>query len=147
MAQSIYDTVTDKIIADLERGVLPWMRPWRGGGGGGVMRPLRHNGQPYSGMNVLLLWWASEEKGYSEPRWMTYKQAQELGAFVRKGEKATSVVYASTFDKTNKETGDKDRVFFLKTYAVFNVEQIDGLPERYFESAEVDGTVETGRDE
>ena len=151
MASTIYDQVTDKIISDLERGVRPWLRPWstKHGKAGNVMRPLRHNGLPYSGMNVLLLWWASEEKGYSEPRWMTYKQASELGAHVRRGEKGTSVVYASTFEKDNKDTGDKDKIFFLKTYVVFNVQQIENLPARYFEAIndEPDGTVETGRDE
>lgn len=80
----------------------------------------------YSGANVLLLWLAAENNGYTSGKWLTYKQAQELGGNVRKGEKSTSIVYASTFEKQN-ENGDKDVIPFLKSYAVFAVEQCEGL--------------------
>ncbi|MFC5423174.1 MAG: antirestriction protein ArdC [Stutzerimonas stutzeri] len=128
----IYARITDRIVADLEKGVRPWMQPWRSGNGnGGVTRPLRHNGLPYSGMNVLLLWSEAAAHGFSLPIWMTFKQALELGGAVRKGESGSTVVFASRFKKTETDaSGDAvDReIPFLKFYTVFNAEQIDGLP-------------------
>lgn len=128
----IYARITDRIVAELERGVRPWMQPWRSGSGNGsVTRPLRHNGLPYSGMNVLLLWSEAAARGFSSPIWMTFKQAFELGGAVRKGENGSMVVFASRFRKTETDAaGDiVDReIPFLKSYTVFNAEQIDGLP-------------------
>lgn len=131
----VYARVTNRIIADLEQGVRPWLKPWSNGQGGGqVARPLRHNGLPYSGINVVLLWCDAMEKGFSASTWMTYKQAEQLGAHVRKGESGSLVVYADRYKKT--ETNDKgeevDReIPFMKAYTVFNIEQIEGLPETY----------------
>lgn len=128
----IYARVTDRIVTDLEKGVRPWRQPWRSGNGsGGVTRPLRHNGLPYSGMNVLLLWSEAAARGFASPTWMTFKQAIELGGAVRKGESGSMVVFASRFKKTETDAaGDAvDReIPFLKSYTVFNAEQIDGLP-------------------
>lgn len=127
-----YARITDRIVAELEKGVRPWMQPWRSGNGSGsVTRPLRHNGLPYSGMNVLLLWSEAAARGFSSPVWMTFKQALELGGAVRKGETGSMVVFASRFKKTETDAaGDLvDReIPFLKSYTVFNAEQIDGLP-------------------
>lgn len=131
----VYERVTSRILADLEKGVRPWVKPWSAGNTEGkISRPLRHNGTPYRGVNVLLLWGDAMEKGFSAPIWMTYKQAQELGAQVRKGETGSLVVYADRFTKT--ETNDKGeeeerQIPFMKGYTVFNVEQIDGLPDQY----------------
>ncbi|KPH82393.1 ArdC family protein [Bosea vaviloviae] len=136
----IYARITDRIVAELERGVRPWMQPWRSGSGNGsVTRPLRHNGLPYSGMNVLLLWSEAAARGFSSPIWMTFKQAFELGGAVRKGETGSMVVFASRFRKTETDaTGDMvDReIPFLKSYTVFNAEQIDGLPDHHRWQAE-----------
>ena len=72
----IYARITDKIIADLEKGVRPWVQPWRAGNlAREVSRPLRHNGEPYSGMNVLLLWSEAIARGFQSSTWMTFKQA------------------------------------------------------------------------
>jgi antirestriction protein ArdC len=136
MKADLYSQITDKIIAELEQGVRPWNKPWAAGHvAGPISRPLRSNGKPYSGINVLMLWATAMERGYSAPIWLTYKQAQELGAQVRKGEKGTLVVYASTFTRTEQDTAtgeDTERkIPFLKGYSVFNVEQIDGLPAHY----------------
>ncbi|WP_250486994.1 ArdC-like ssDNA-binding domain-containing protein [Caballeronia sp. GaOx3] len=91
----VYTRVTDKIIADLEKGVRPWVKPWKAGNTEGrITLPRRHNGIPYRGVNILLLWGASIEHGYQSDRWMTFKQALELGANVRKGEHGHLVVYA-----------------------------------------------------
>ena len=100
----IYARITEKIVADLEKGVRPWMQPWRSGNAiGRVTRPLRHNGLPYSGMNVLLLWSEAMARGYVSPVWMTFKQAIELGGAVRKGETGSMVVFASRFTKAEAD--------------------------------------------
>jgi antirestriction protein ArdC len=133
---NIYSHVTDKIIADLEKGVRPWQKPWNSTyTDGRIVRPRRHNGLPYNGVNILLLWSEAHDKGYQSPTWMTYRQAEEYGGHIRKGEKSCTVVYASTFSKTEQdETTGKDiekDIPFLKGYRVFNAEQIEGLPERF----------------
>jgi len=85
MKTDIYQKVTDKIIADLEQGELTWLKPWSAGNmDGRVTKPLRHNGQAYSGINVLMLWGAAMEAGFCSPTWMTFKQAKELGRNARK---------------------------------------------------------------
>jgi antirestriction protein ArdC len=131
----VYEKVTNRIIADLEKGELTWLKPWSSGNmEGRIIRPLRHNGLPYSGINVLMLWSAAVECGFASPFWMTFKQAQELGAHVRKGEQGSLVVYANTITKIEEgENGhDEERkIPFMKGYTVFNVEQIEGLPEHY----------------
>ncbi|WP_250504690.1 zincin-like metallopeptidase domain-containing protein [Caballeronia sp. AZ7_KS35] len=133
--QDVYARVTDKIIADLEKGVRPWMKPWSAGHTEGrITLPLRHNGVPYRGINVLLLWGEAMANGYSGNRWMTFKQATELGAHVRKGEHGSLVVYANTVTKTEANDNGEEierEIPFMKGYTVFNVDQIDGLPEGY----------------
>lgn len=131
----IYARITDRIVADLEQGVRPWMRPWSvANTAGRITRPLRHNGEAYSGMNVILLWSEAVARGFALPVWMTFKQAGELGGHVRKGESGSLVVYASRFTKIESDGhgGEVERdIPFLKTYTVFNTEQIDDLPERF----------------
>lgn len=137
----LYTRVTSRIIADLEQGVRPWFKPWNAAHAAGrITRPLRHNGTPYRGINVLTLWGEAMERGYACPIWMTYKQAQELGAQVRKGERGTLVVYADRIRRTDtNEQGDdvEHEIPFLKGYSVFNCEQIDGLPAHYTAPATV----------
>jgi antirestriction protein ArdC len=80
------------------------MKPWNAANANGrITRPLRHNGQPYSGMNVLLLWSEGMARGFSSPTWMTFKQALELGSAVRKGETGATVVFASRFTKSETD--------------------------------------------
>jgi antirestriction protein ArdC len=132
----VYTRVTSKIIADLERGTLTWQQPWQAGHQAGpVSRPLRAEGKPYRGVNVMMLWASAMERGYSSPIWMTYRQASDLGGQVRKGEKGTLVVYADRITKTvTDEKGDaiEKEIPFMKGYTVFNVEQIDGLPGHFY---------------
>lgn len=132
----VYERVTTRIISDLEKGVRPWLKPWSvEHAAGRITRPLRHNGTPYRGINVLLLWGEAMAKGYAAPLWMTYKQALELKAQVRKGEHGSLVVYADKITKTGTdEAGESTEreIRFMKGYTVFNVEQIDGLPEHYY---------------
>lgn len=143
--KDVYSKITDKIIADLEQGVRPWMKPWNAEHAAGkITRPLRHNGQPYSGINILNLWMDAEEKGFSAPIWMTFKQAKELGGNVKKGERGSLSVYANTFTKTelDADTGDEVErdIPFMKGYTVFNVDQIEGLPEQYYALAKAPDT-------
>lgn len=136
----IYTTITNKIIADLEKGELTWRKPWSAEHmAGNVMQPLRWNNDPYTGINILVLWATAAEKGYASPYWMTFKQAIAMKGSIRKGEKATQVVYADKFTKEEPdESGQlQTRVIpFLKSYNVFNVSQIEGLPEKYYQVIE-----------
>jgi antirestriction protein ArdC len=138
--QDIYARITNQIVSALEQGVKPWTQPWNAAHAAGpVSRPLRHNGQPYSGINVLTLWASAMERHYAAPIWMTFKQAIELGGHVHRGEKGSPVVYADKMVKTEEsENGqDEERVIpFLKAYTVFNIDQIDDLPAHYYARAE-----------
>jgi len=138
--KDVYARVTDRIIADLEKGVRPWIKPWGADHmDGRIMRPLRFSGEPYVGINVLMLWSASIEHGYDSPTWMTYRQAEQLGGQVRKGEKGSLVVYANSMTvKEEAEDGEEQEreVRYLKAYSVFNTTQIDGLPERSYAKPE-----------
>lgn len=134
--KDLYTRVTETIVAQLEKGVRPWHQPWSADNATGrINRPLRHNGEAYRGINVLMLWGTSVDRGYTSPHWMTFRQAGELGANVKKGEKGTLVVYANALSRTehDEETGEDQerRIPYLKGYTVFNAEQIEGLPERY----------------
>ena len=134
--QDIYTRITGQIISSLEQGVRPWIKPWSAENSAGrILRPVRHNGQSYSGINILMLWAAAIDHGFTAPMWMTFKQATELNANVRKGEKGSLVVYANTITRTEKdgEGNEAERdIPFMKGYTVFNVEQIEGLSEMYY---------------
>lgn len=141
MSGDIYSRVTEKIAADLEQGVRPWLKPWNAEHAAGrITRPLRHNGLRYNGINVLMLWASAVERGYAAPTWMTFRQAKELGALVRKAETGSLVVYANTITRreTDAETGEEEErdIPFMKSYSVFNVEQIEGLPAHFYAVAE-----------
>ena len=134
--QDVYTRITGRIIESLEQGVRPWVKPWNAENAAGrIIRPLRHNGQAYSGINVLMLWSAAVEQGFTCPMWMTFKQATEFDAHVRKGEKGSLVVYANTVTKTEDDGAGNEverEIPFLKGYTVFNVQQIEGLPEHFY---------------
>jgi len=142
--QDVYTRITDKIIADLEQGVRTWMKPWNAGNTGGrIMRPLRHNGVPYSGINILMLWAEAVSQGFAAPVWMTFRQAAELDAHVRKGEKGSLVVYANAITRTEQDDKGEEterEIHYMKGYTVFNVEQIEGLPEQYYAKPEITTT-------
>ena len=130
--------ITALILADLETGVRPWARPWTTGAA--VTRPLRHDGQPYHGVNVLILWAQAARRGYARPVWMTFRQALALGGAVRKGETGVAVVYAAPAPRSSEEAEVEPEPRrggrFLKRYTVFNLDQIDGLDTRYPAPAE-----------
>jgi antirestriction protein ArdC len=136
----LYTRITADIVAQLERGVRPWHQPWaHGHPAGPISRPLRSTGEPYRGINVVVLWLTAFEKGYSAPLWLTFQQAKQLGGGVKKGEKGTTVVYANTFEKTttDRDSGEEttERIPFLKAYTVFNAEQTEGLPGHFYAPA------------
>ncbi|WP_052223699.1 ArdC family protein [Novosphingobium malaysiense] len=151
----LYDTVTRRIVAELEAGRLPWVQPWGRPGPGGqgdrsegtggkgtgpkrtVLAPaLPRNAltaRPYSGINILILWGAVIENGWPSQGWLTFRQALQAGGHVRKGEHGTCVVYADRFTpeaerNRAQETGEDARTIpFLKRFTVFNVAQCEGL--------------------
>ncbi|HEY0833852.1 MAG TPA: zincin-like metallopeptidase domain-containing protein [Azospirillum sp.] len=132
----VHARVTARILADLEQGVRPWMQPWSAGHAAGrIARPLRATGQPYRGVNTVMLWMTAVERGYASPYWFTYRQAQAAGGQVRRGEHGTLVVYAGTVTRPDADAdadGAEEReIHFLKGYTVFNAGQVDGLPESF----------------
>jgi antirestriction protein ArdC len=137
MKTDIYQKITDRIVSELERGVKPWLKPWSAGNAEGrIVRPLRANGVPYQGINVLMLWSDATENGFSSPFWMSFRQAVELKAHVRKGEHGSLVVYADRLRRTETDvlTGEEAEreIPFMKGYTVFNCDQIEGLPEHFY---------------
>lgn len=133
--RDLYAEVTRRIVEAIERGVRPWSRPWSRSQAAADMLPRRHTGEAYRGVNVLLLWAAALERGYTAQTWLTFRQVQAEGGQVRKGEKGTTVVYAGQFMPANGTTDDNDEdiparrtLAYLRSYTVFNVEQVDGLP-------------------
>ncbi|ECC6921913.1 zincin-like metallopeptidase domain-containing protein [Salmonella enterica] len=124
--KDIYQTVTESIIEALESGVKPWVCPWKRNG---ILSGIPSNFATtiaYSGMNIMLLWCSAAKQGFNDSRWLTYKQAQALGAQVRKGARGTTAIFYKTLEKEN-EQGESEQIPMLKTFTVFNVEQIDGL--------------------
>lgn len=138
--QDVYATITNKIIADLEKGQLTWRKPWSSEHlAENVCRPLRWNDVPYTGINTIFLWAIAAEKGFQSPYWMTFKQATDMKAHVKKGEKASPVVYADKMVKSETNDNGEDKlksIPFLKTYSVFNASQIEGLPESFYKVPE-----------
>jgi antirestriction protein ArdC len=136
----LYSRVTERLIADLEKGVRPWLKPWSAGNTAGwVGLPRRHSGVPYRGINVLVLWGEALDKGYGSSTWMTFKQALALGGHVRKSEHGSVIVYADRIIRTETDERGQDverEIPFLKAYSVFNVAQIDGLPAHYYVDAD-----------
>ena len=141
---NIYREITDKIIAELEGGIVPWVQPWSGS------KQLSPLGLPvngltrrsYSGINILLLWSALEEKGFASPYWLTFKQCIAMGGSARKGEHGTHVYFADKFvpqkeqQRAKDEGTDPSAIHFLKRYTVFNAEQCEGLPVGLFGEVE-----------
>src|SRR5690606_11041517 len=121
---SLYDEITNKIIAELEAGRVPWVQPW---GTSAAKAPLglpknASTGRAYSGINILILWGAVIQHGFPGQGWLTYRQAAGLGGNVRKGERGTTVVYADRFTPEDekrraRETGEEPgKIPFLKRF-------------------------------
>jgi antirestriction protein ArdC len=120
MNTNIYDQVTERIIALLEKGTIPWRKPWT------VQTGLPRNfisKKAYRGINTFLL----HSMQYESPFWLTYRQALELGGHVRKGEKSCPVVFWKRLELEDKVTGETEKIPMLRFYYVFNVAQCEGL--------------------
>lgn len=115
----IYAAVRDRIIAQLEAGQIPWHKPWIASG----QAVSRSTGKPYSLLNQLLLGQPGE--------YVTFKQAQQEGGHIRKGEKAQMVVFWKWIEQENKDTGEKKQVPFLRYYSVFHLSQCEGLTAKH----------------
>lgn len=131
---NLYEEVTASIIAELEAGRLPWVQPWGRTGTTGPSLPRNAlTGRNYSGVNVLILWGAVIEHGWPSQSWLTFRQAQEAGGCVMKGEHGVTVVYADRFtpeaekERAKRDGDDARAVSFLKRFTVFNVAQCEGL--------------------
>ena len=127
---NLYQEITDRIIAQLEAGRVPWVQPW----GNAALPRNAATGRGYSGINILILWGALSEHGFSGQLWLTYRQAQALGGQVRKGERGTAIVYADRFTPEKeracavRENREAASIPFLKRFTVFNAAQCENLP-------------------
>jgi antirestriction protein ArdC len=155
---SLYDEVTARIVAELEAGRFPWVQPWDASAFAPGLPCNADSRRAYSGINILILWDAAMRQGFASQGWLTFRQAQQAGGQVRRGEKGTTIFYAARFTPTGgaggesggavegpkessgraargdagggQESEDDRSVPFLKRFTVFNVAQVDGLPER-----------------
>jgi len=133
---SLYQEITDKIIAELEAGRVPWVQPWGTTAARASLAMPKNaaTSRCYSGINVLILWSAVVERGFSAQRWLTFRQALGLGGHVRKGEAGTTVVYADRFvpdeerRRAERDGDEPGAIPFLKRFTVFNTDQCEGPP-------------------
>jgi len=125
LRRDLYADVSARIIAELEQGAAPWVKPWSATPGQNVPQNAVSN-RPYSGCNVILLW-LSRNPGWTTPRFLTFKQALEAGGHVRKGEHGHKVYFVKQLEI--EEEDETRLVPMLREYTVFNVDQCDGLPE------------------
>jgi len=129
MRRDLYAEVSARIIAELERGAAPWLKPWSATAGANTPCNAVTN-RPYSGCNVILLWLA-RDRGWATPRFLTFKQAIEAGGHVRKGEHGTKVIFVKQLQVKDDvgEDADTRLIPMLREYTVFNVAQCDNLPD------------------
>jgi len=137
MKQSgLYQTVTNRIIGELEAGAVPWVKPWSDGALPVATLPYNAvTDRRYRGVNILTLWDAASRGGYHAPAWLTFLQAQSLGGRVRKGEKGTRVIFTKRIEvEAERDDGTVRRkeVLILRGYVLFNVLQVEDLPERFY---------------
>ena len=133
---SLYQEITDKIIAELEAGRVPWVQPWGTTAAKASLAMPKNaaTSRCYSGINVLILWGAVVERGFLGQRWLTFRQALGLGGHVRKGETGTTVVYADRFvpdeerRRAERDGDEPGAIPFLKRFTVFNTDQCEDLP-------------------
>jgi antirestriction protein ArdC len=138
MARDLYAEVSARIISELESGAAPWVKPWSATAGRNVPCNAISN-RPYSGCNVLLLWMA-QQACYRTPRYLTFKQARDLGGAVRRGEHGTTIMFVKQLQVRDDQAEADDAVRLvpmLREYTVFNVDQCEGLPEGVHETPPV----------
>ena len=126
-AFDMYQKVTNQMIEALENGVKPWVCPWNTSGGFGGLPVNYQSKNAYSGINILLLWSAATKLKFTSNYWLTFKQALDVGGNVRKGEKGTRIVFYKMLEVEDRNTGKNEKIPMLKSFVVFNADQIDGL--------------------
>jgi antirestriction protein ArdC len=128
MTSDVYSLVNDRILAALSQGIIPWKRPWTG------HLPTNYDsGKEYRGVNILTLGIAEMINGYSSPYWLTFLQANKHGGHIKKGEKATYIVFSDKkVREVEKEDGTKEQKIyhFIKSFPVFNWDQTEGVPKK-----------------
>jgi antirestriction protein ArdC len=128
MASDVYSQVNDRILAAMEQGIIPWKRPWTG-----QLSTNYDSGKQYRGVNILTLGIAEMVRGFTSPYWLTFLQANKHGGHVKKGEKATYIIFS---DKTVREVEKSDGTieekvyYFIKSFPVFNWDQTEGVPKK-----------------
>lgn len=132
MKRDLYTEVTARILQELERGVLPWVKPWSVTPGANT--PCNAvSGRPYSGCNTILLWMALD-RGWPTPRFLTFNQAKAAGGTVRGGEHGTKIYFWKPYITKDRSPGaaedDVRKALVMREFSVFNVAQCDGLPEK-----------------
>lgn len=130
--KDIYAKLTDSIIAQMKKGTVPWVRPWKVTAGAFGAMPLNAaTRRPYSGLNVILLWITISEEKYTSSGFCTFNQARKAGAMVRKGEKATPVLFMKKLRVADEDNpGKKKDVLLARTFSVFNLDQLDDQRDR-----------------
>lgn len=127
-----YQDVTNSILEQLEAGTKPWKADWKGAS---VQMPHRVTGEAYRGINIVLLWMSAQQSGFTGRTWMTFNQAKELGGKVRKGAKGTRIVFFKKITVADRDApageDDTKQIPMLRTYVVFNSDQIEDLPAKY----------------
>ncbi|WP_234498157.1 ArdC family protein [Vibrio maritimus] len=124
-----YQEVTNQIIEALEQGIKPWSCPWEVSQASGIPSNFSTHSE-YQGMNIMLLWMSAQMHRFSSSQWLTFKQAKALGGQVRKGEKGTHIFFYKTVEKTgvNEKGKEVEESYpMLKTYCVFNLDQVEGI--------------------
>jgi antirestriction protein ArdC len=138
---SIYDEVTARVIAEMEQGRVPWVKPWKDSGVALGLPRNTSTTRHYSGINILILWGAVMRHGFATQEWVTLRQCNELGGRIKKGERGTTACYADSYipkaerERAAKAGDDPNRVAFLKRFTLFNLEQCEGLPSHIAPSA------------
>lgn len=133
--KDIYAHVTNSIIAALEQGTPPWIRPWQDCG---AMPSNLVTGKPYRGINVIMLYVEASSCSYTDSRWLTFRQANDIGARIRKGEHGTQIIFYrmreikdAKGDVSDNASDDTRSIPMLKTYTVFNASQLESVPDRF----------------
>lgn len=141
----IYQHVTDKIIAALEAGTAPWLKPWNNPESCLGLPKNAVSNRLYSGINILLLWLAAEEKGYRQSKWITALNVKKLGGYIRKGEKATIAVMYQPIEReklddngevilNDEGKSEMEKFVLIKKHNLFNIEQCENLPQNLYDT-------------
>lgn len=149
MKFDLYQDITNRIIEAIESGTVPWRKPWDINNGCCALPINAVSKRPYSGVNVLLLWAAEMKNGYTQSQWLSFKNVTELGGSIKKGEKATRILFWRTWEKDKTDDNgavlldeqgqpEKETCSTVKYFNVFNVEQCENLPQKFYENSSVE---------